>query len=139
MFNGRGKRVLRFARIADEGPAAGAATLTGSKWILESIKGRQTFAPLPDAFIRFDEKRKSVGGDTSCNSFGGNFRTSGRDTISVTKVIMTMRACVEDDKMAVQQDMMAGLGAANRYEIRDGRLLLYHGSRLELTFRADND
>jgi heat shock protein HslJ len=139
LFDRRGRRVLRFTRTASDQPTIGPAKLAGRKWSLESIKGRQTFVPLPDAFVRFDEKRKSVGGDTSCNSFGGSYRISGRDSIAVTNVIMTMRACLEDNKMAVQHDLTEGLRAANRYEIRDGRLFLYRGTRLELTFRQDND
>lgn len=78
MFDRRGRRELAFGRIREDGPVGGSAKLAGPKWVLESVKGRQTFVPLPDAFIRFDEKRRSVGGDTSCNSFGGNYRLSGR-------------------------------------------------------------
>lgn len=138
MFDRRGRRILRFTRMADE-PAGGAAKLGGKKWSLESIKERRTFAPITGAFIRFDESKGSIGGDTSCNVFGGEYSTSGRDSIAFTDMISTMRACIEDGKMNVEREMMAGLRAANRYEVRDGRLFLYRGNRLELTFRQERN
>jgi heat shock protein HslJ len=138
LFDREGRGILRFRRDdKDADPDAGPVSMTAAKWVLESIKGRQTFVALPYAFIRFDERRRSVGGDTSCNSFDGSYRTFGRDSIALTNVIMTMRACVESSKMSVQREMLDGLRVSNRYEIRDGRLNLYRGNRLELTFRPD--
>jgi heat shock protein HslJ len=49
-----------------------------------------------------------------------------------------MRACVEDNKMSVEREMLDGLRAARKYEIRDDRLYLYRGSELLLTFRGED-
>jgi len=40
--------------------------------------------------------------------------------------------------MAVERDMLDGLRVARRFDIRDGRLFLYRGNDLLLTFRGEN-
>lgn len=139
LYDRRGRRILRFSKIADDVPAGGATKLAGRKWSLESVKGRQTFAPIVGAYIRFDEKGRTVNGSSGCNSFGGKYRLPRRGAIALTGIITTMKACLEGDKMSVQSDLFDGIGRASRYEIREGRLYLYRGNQLELTFREDND
>lgn len=134
LMDRRGRVVLRFTKMAVSDTLVG---LDDKKWVLESIKGRQTFVPLPYAFINFDAQKGSVGGDTSCNVFGGSYRVAG-NTIKITDVISTMRACIEDNKMSVERDMLEGLRNASRYEIRDGRLNLYSSREVLLTFRGEN-
>ena len=133
LLDRRGKTLMRFTR------QSGHSTdrLDDRKWVLEQIKGQQTFVPLPYAFLNFDAKKDSAGGDTSCNVFGGNYSTSG-SKITFSNIISTMRACVEDEaKMATERDMLEGLRLANKYELRDGRLFLYRGRELLLTFRGE--
>lgn len=133
LLDRRGRRVMRFSR-----ESASGEKLADRKWVLEQIKGRQTFVPLPHAFLNFDEKKGSAGGNTSCNVFGGDYSTSG-SKITFSNIISTMRACVEDDaKMSTERDMLEGLRLANKYEIRDGRLFLYRGRDLLLTFRGEH-
>lgn len=134
LYDRRGRMLLRFTRTKVED--TDRVRLEDRKWVLEQIKGRQTFVALPYAFINFDAKKMSAGGDTSCNSFGGSYSTT-RDTIKIKNLIHTMRACMEDDKMAVERDMLDGLQAANRYEIRENRLFLYRNQELLLTFRGE--
>jgi heat shock protein HslJ len=131
----RGKTVLKFTRLVGDDPI-NSIRLEDKKWVLEQIKGRQTFVALPYAFVNFDAKKGSAGGDSSCNVFGGNYKVEGA-SITFSNIISTMRACIEDSKMAVERDMLDGLRDANRYEMRDGRLFLYRGTDLLLTFRGD--
>jgi heat shock protein HslJ len=141
MYDRRGRKTLEFTRILggdrDDSDDTDRWELEDRKWVLEQIRGRQTLVALPKAFLNFDERKGSAGGDTSCNVFGGSYRTSG-ETIAFTDIIGTMRACVEDDRMSVERDFMDGLRAANRYEIRNGRLYLFKGKQILLTFRGDN-
>lgn len=132
----RGHTVLVFKRpVMDDQPADADVQLASKKWMLETIKGRQTFAPLPPAFVNFDPKKHSAGGDTSCNVFGGNYEITG-SKIEFSDMISTMRACVEDNKMSVESDMMSGLRDANKFELKNDRLLLYKDDELLLTFRG---
>lgn len=130
----RGRVVLRFRKVNE---TAGSVRLQDKKWVLESIKGRQTFVPLPLAFINFDVDKGTAGGDTSCNVFGGNYKVKG-SSISFSKMISTMRACMEDNRMSVERDMLDGLRDVTRFEIKDNSLSLYHGNSLLLRFRGEN-
>ncbi len=131
-YDRRGRIEMQFRRDAARPERIG---LEDRKWMLESIGTRRTLVAIDDAFIVFDEKRKSAGGNSGCNSYGGSY-TSRNSTISITGVISTMRACEEGNKMEVQGSLFEGLRRANRYEIRDGRLFLYRGTDLLLTFRG---
>jgi len=134
LMDRRGRTVLRFTRVRDGRQSGGR--LQDRKWVLEQIKGRQTYVPLPYAFLNFDAKKGSVGGNSSCNSFGGNYEASGT-SITISKVISTMRACIEDDKRSVQHELFEGLRNARRFDIRDDRLFLYRGNEILLTFRGE--
>lgn len=134
LMDPRGRTILRFARVQAVKPTS--SRLQDRKWVLEQIKNQETFAPPPYAFVNFDAKKKSVGGDSGCNFFGGNYYAGG-SSISITKVISTMRACIEDNKMSVQGELFEGLRLARKYEIRDGRLFLYRGNESLLTFRGE--
>jgi heat shock protein HslJ len=130
----RGRTLLQFQRVENE---RSYTSLESKKWVLERIKGRQTFVALPYAFVNFDAEKGSAGGNTSCNVFGGDYSVRG-NSIAFSNIISTMRACVEDNKMSVERDMLDGLREARRFEIRDGRLRLYRGNELLLTFRPEN-
>ncbi|MGE3466313.1 MAG: META domain-containing protein [Pyrinomonadaceae bacterium] len=134
LIDRRGRVVLKFTKVEPDK----LGSFENNKWVLESIMGRQTSVPLPYAFIKFDEQKSSAGGNTSCNVFGGSYSVED-SSIRFTDIISTMRACIEDSSMAVEQDMLAGLRNSNRYEIKDGRLFLYDSMELLLTFRGENE
>ena len=135
-YDRRGRKVLEFTRVIG-GKNDERVGLEDRKWVLEQIKGRQTFVALPYAVLNFDAKKHSAGGNGGCNVFGSDYTASG-STITFKNIISTMRACVEDNKMAVERDMLDGLRVARRFEIRDDRLYLYRGSDLLLTFRGED-
>jgi len=133
LMNSGERTILRFNKV-DGGEKA--VRLEDKKWVLEQIKGQQTFAPLPYAFLNFDGQKHSAGGNSSCNVFGGSY-TQTYGSIKFSKMISTMRACVEDNKMSVERDMLDGLRDANRFEIKDGRLYIYKECDILLTFRGE--
>ncbi len=140
IYDKQGRSILRFTRQVKLPPVEepiNRPTLENRKWVLESIKGRQTFVPIEGAFINFDAVKRSVGGNSSCNVFGGRYTVNG-SRIKVTNTISTMRACIEDNKMAVEREFLDGLRRSNRYEIADGRLKLYRGRSLLLTLRPES-
>jgi heat shock protein HslJ len=110
--------------------------LTDSKWMLEAIKGVPVGRVAEAAFLVFDESKRSSGGNSSCNVFGGSYTSKG-STLMITDVIATMRACVEDNRMNIEREFLDGLRETNRYEIQKGRLLLYRNQRLLLTLRGE--
>jgi heat shock protein HslJ len=138
LYSGR-TRLAQFERKlvdVDESPAPNQADqleLQDRKWVLESTNGKNIPNMEHEAFINFDPAKESVGGDTGCNVFGGDYTVNG-NSISITGVISTMRACIEDKRMEVERDMLEGLRLANRYTIRVDKLMLYRKDKLLLTF-----
>jgi heat shock protein HslJ len=85
----------------------------------------------------FDKSKNGAGGNTGCNVFGGSYEADGKK-IAITEIISTMRACVEDDRMSVERELLDGLRDSNRYEIKGGKLYLYAGQRLLLTLQGED-
>lgn len=110
--------------------------LEDRKWVLQQIGNQVNVRALPEAFVNFDANKRSAGGNSSCNVFGGSYTAAG-DRIRITDVVSTMRACIEDYRMTVERQFLDGLRDANRYEIRDGLLRLYRDRRLLLTLRGE--
>jgi heat shock protein HslJ len=105
--------------------------LAQKKWFLD---GQTDLKSKDAAFIVFDEKKGSAGGNTGCNVFGGSYKAQG-DKLSITDVISTMRACVEDVRMDTERTFLEGLRKTTRFEMRDDQLFLYdEKDKLLLTF-----
>ena len=135
----RNRVVLKFTAMHKEYPDNGGeqgTRLEDKKWMLESIAGRKTLTAIDKAFLVFDAEKKSAGGDSSCNVFGGSYSVKG-DRLQITDVVSTMRACIEDDRMDTERHFLDGLRATNRYKIENNRLLLYRGEKLLLTLRGE--
>ena len=127
--------VLRFSQQPAAQPPSAGDSLEGRKWMLESIGGTPVSGKGKSAFINFDAAKQTAGGDTGCNLFGGSYTASG-GKISITDVISTMRACIEDDRMTIERKFLDGLGDADRYEITGEKLQLFAGKKLLLAFRG---
>lgn len=138
LYNARGRHIIRFIRMGKQPPAKAdlSPALTDRKWMLETVGNGETFAAIEDAFVVFDRVRGSAGGNSGCNAFGGTYTTSN-NKFAVVEIISTMRACIEDDKMAIERKFLDGLQAANRYEINDNTLYLFRGQKLLLTLRGE--
>ncbi len=132
-FDRRGRTVLQFRR---EVARPERIALEDSKWMLEMIGSSRSPVGVKDAFVAFDEQKRSAGGNSGCNVYGGSY-TERNGSISITELISTMRACEEGNMMEIERSLLNGLRNANRYEIRDGRLYLYRGTNLLLTFRGE--
>jgi heat shock protein HslJ len=129
------RAVLKFkaAVPAGTGDTTAAGRLEDKKWMLESI-GETAISKTGELpFVAFDAAKGSAGGNSGCNVFGGNYTSEG-NTLKITQVISTMRACEEGDKMTVERGFLDGLQNADRYEIKGEDLFLYQGEKLLLTF-----
>ena len=109
--------------------------LGDKKWMLESIKGTPIANAARGAFLVFDRKKMSAGGDSSCNVFGGSYKVDGR-RIAITEIVSTMRACVEDERMEIERAFFDSLEKADRYAIDNNKLTLHRGRTPLLTFRG---
>jgi heat shock protein HslJ len=139
IYAGR-RQVLRFERVYDTvtgGPAipvdVNSPGLEDRKWVLDQRYSGISVDSAGAPFINFDKLKGSAGGNTGCNVFGGSYSVKASN-ISVTEIISTMRACIEDDRMDVERKFLDGLRKANRFEIKGEELSLYEGSTLMLKF-----
>jgi heat shock protein HslJ len=141
LFSGKsllGEFGPRPANIDKDGPLTGTdkLKLEDRKWVLESISRSVVPNVEQKAFLVFDPVKKSAGGDTSCNAFGGEYKTNA-DKIAITEIISTMRACIEDERMNIEREFLDGLRTADSYKIEGDKLMLYRRGKLLLTFLGD--
>ena len=128
-------RLIAMTKQSPEDPEARVG-LEDRKWVLAEIKGVPVSKLGRGAFLSFDANKKSAGGNSSCNVFGGSY-TASAGTLGITDVVSTMRACVEDERMTIEREFLDGLRQANRYDIERGKLMLYRNQRLLLTFDGE--
>jgi heat shock protein HslJ len=139
LYNGN-RLILRFTasgKANNDGDAAISGKLEESKWFLDSVKNKSVGKLKEEPFIVFDKEKQSAGGNSSCNSFGGNYKTENT-RIEITEIISTMRACVEDNRMEIEREFLDGLQKSNRFEMKNGKLFLYRGNNVLLTFVGRN-
>ncbi len=129
-----GKRVA--LKFKAETPAS-AVKLEGKKWVLESLGEKAVTLAESKPFVNFDVAKGSLGGNTGCNVFGGSL-TLKDDVIDASKMVSTMRACEEDDRMMIERHLLDGFEKADRFSIKGGKLMLYSKNELLLTFIGES-
>lgn len=127
------RRLMRFKAMNTESEAS--AEITGQKWILRSIHGTAVSLDKDEPFLNFDSEKKSAGGNTGCNVFGGSFEIDG-SSIKFSNMISTMRACEFEDRMTVERGFLNGLQNGDRFEIRGKKLTIFMGSEMLLEFEG---
>ncbi|MDM7921389.1 MAG: META domain-containing protein [Pyrinomonadaceae bacterium] len=131
-----GKKAVAKFIAAETGKPQDGVKLEDRKWVLEAIGDSKVGKLEETPFLNFDAAKKSAGGNSSCNAFGGSYETAGAGKIRIFDVISTMRACIEDDRMEIERGFYNGLREADRYKITKNSLELYRGTKLLLTFRG---
>lgn len=132
----RNRLVMRLSAATKLPPQDNDAGLEDRKWVLASIAGTPVGKLGETAFIVFDKRKQSAGGNSSCNVFGGSYASKG-STLKINDVVSTMRACVEDERMSIEREFLDGLQKANRYEIKKDKLMLYRDKQLLLRFTGE--
>ena len=129
-FYVRRRLVMKFSGPTKHSPVEpdDSATLENRKWVLDTLGGAAVNETGPKAFVVFDPRKRSAGGNSSCNVFGGSYTATGSN-LKITEIVATMRACIEDDRMRIEREFLDGLRAVNRYDIQNNRLTLYQGRR----------
>ncbi len=96
------------------------ATLPGSAWQVKTFAGQ---TPLADHAITFEfDNEGNIGGDGSCNRFGGSCSIDG-SKIEVGPLRSTRRAC-EPEIMQQEQKFLALLAAVTAWSIVGDELVL---------------
>lgn len=109
--------------------------LYDTKWLLRKIyDGDAVTSVDTKAFIRFDKEKGSAGGNGSCNSFGSTASVNGNQ-VSFKNIFSTKMYCEQVQK--IENGYLKHLENANRHEIKDKSLFLYHDKQLLLQFSAE--
>jgi len=109
--------------------------LYNTKWSLKKIyTGNVTQTVETKAFIRFDKEKGSAGGSGSCNNFGSTLTINGNE-VSFKNIFSTKMYCEAVQK--IENDFLKRLGNANRFEVKDKALFLYHDKNTLLEFLAE--
>lgn len=117
--------------LASCGLAGGGTGLDGTTWALVTLDGQPPIAGRTPT-LRFEDG--SVGGNSSCNSFGGDYSVRG-NKISFGELFWTLMACPEGGVMEQEQAFMQALGSIEQFEIQDGMLILTGSDGTELVFK----
>jgi heat shock protein HslJ len=108
-------------------------SISGINWSLKKMYMTETTLDIsnPNAFIKFDALKNSAGGKGGCNSFGSSYTVSKRQ-ISFKNIFSTKMFC---EKFQAQEDaFFRQLEKVNRFDVKNGKLLLYMDNALLLEF-----
>lgn len=98
-----------------------ASPLAGSTWILISLNGQP---PLPNTRLTLDLEGKQLSGSDGCNSFGGEFRTSGKKFELTGPLVTTLMAC-EEPIMTQASAYLESISRIASYSLDNTTLTLY--------------
>ena len=135
------------------GAPAGSTTtadvpLGDTRWTLESygpLDSQATVLEGSEVSARFDSGKRTVTGSAGCNTYSGSYE-AGDDTLSVGPLASTEMYCMGPDPddedygrglMDQESAVLQTLGAAERYEVSDGRLRVDSSDGRRLVFAAD--
>ncbi|MEX1125605.1 MAG: META domain-containing protein [Acidimicrobiia bacterium] len=119
------------------GDPAEPASIEGA-WQLES--GTLDNEPVPlvdDHPITLTIEGDTVGGNASCNSYGG-FYTLSDGSITISAMFQTEMACFPDETMASESAYLAALSRVDSVTAEDDSLTLT-GEGVELVFVVDQN
>ena len=108
-------------------------SISGINWYLKKIYQPTGNIDIsnPNAYIKLDAGKNSAGGKGGCNNFGSKYMVSGQQ-IDFKDIFSTKMYC---EKFQQQEDsFFQQLEKVNRYDVKEGKLLLYRDSELLLEF-----
>jgi len=107
--------------------------LDGTSWELVSISKHR---PIEGSHITISFIDGQASGSSGCNHYGGGYKVNG-DRIVFDAMAMTEMACADSDLMDQEFEYLQFLGNTQRFEIRDGQLLIYWSDHEMLTFDSN--
>ncbi len=109
-------------KAANPSPSNSPASLLGTEWLLRDIAGAPALEA-PQATLQFPEAGRAVG-NGSCNRFTGSVEIFGT-TLKFGPLASTRMACMNNGVGDQEDRYIKALGAATRYALENGRLLIY--------------
>jgi len=111
------------------------SSLYDTKWNLKKIHINDSVETVTNkAFIKFNEEKKSAGGNGGCNSFGSSITVSG-NTVIFKDIFSTKMYC--EVVQQTEDAFFKQLEKANRFTVKNKALLLYKDKELLLEFESE--
>ena len=103
------------------------------RWILEKIhlKEGTELVTTKRAYLKLEQENSRVGGNGSCNRFGGSFKLN-EDSLSFSQLFSTKMYCA--DVQQTEDKFLSALQKVNRFTIHENQLSLLMDSTLLLEF-----
>jgi heat shock protein HslJ len=109
--------------------------LNGKYWKLIELNGEAVKVENREPFIKFNTEEKLVNGNSSCNSFNGNYEISEGNKISISPFMMTRMACIDNN---IEGEFMQALEATTGYLLSANTLVFTDSTNKNLAkFKAD--
>lgn len=111
--------------------------LEGTAWVLNGIAtGDAMVNTWVDEQITAEFLNGNMGGSSGCNSYGGDYETSG-STITLGEVVGTLMACEDEEVMAREAEYLAALQNIATFEIVRNNLTFFDADgNVVITFVA---
>ena len=125
-----------YGASAGEATSGGASPLEGTTWRLVDLGGRPARPAGTDApNLRLDAAQKRAGGNTGCNSFGGEYELNG-EALRFGMLASTRRAYTDDALNAQEAAYLRALADTRAWRITDGTLVLSSESGVVARFAS---
>lgn len=110
-----------------------AKPLTGTRWHLVQLNGRDVQFPAGTFDITFGEDGR-IAGRGACNGFNAAYSTTENEGINIGTIASTRMYCPDSD---TEQLLYNELDGATHYEIDGSMLLLLNNGEIRAIFSAD--
>lgn len=117
----------------------GNNSLTGTSWKLATYDGPSGYHEAltgTDVTLNFS-KDDALGGSAGCNSYGGDYKVSGKSGIEIGNLFRTLMNCSEEGVMNQEDSFIQGLEAVDSYQVA-GNQMTMTGGGWTLTFVKNN-
>lgn len=119
--------------LAACGSSGSVPDLKGTSWVLVEINGQPVLDGSSPTLV-FNED--GVGGNGSCNTFGGDFKQEN-EKLTIEQLFSTLMYC--DNVMDQELAYFTALQEAASFQIKDGNLqILNAGGQVTLAFTPQN-
>jgi heat shock protein HslJ len=134
-FVGTGAFIFFSAFVMKKETDKQLSSLYDTKWQLKQIHIADSVELVTGkAFIKFNQAKKSAGGNGSCNAFGSSITVSG-NTVSFKDIFSTKMYC--EGVQQTEDTFFKQLGKVNRFMINGKALLLYNDKEVLLEFEKE--
>lgn len=128
------------SRYATAGLPTTLQDLEAHRWVLDPGDSSVDVDAATPATVRFEGEDDMVAGRAPCNSFRGRFELDGEETIEISHLASTRKACPEP-VMRSEDEYLAALVAVDTVDVDDDgdRLVLRSDDDHRLSFTAHDN